>query len=371
MKIGIFTEVFPPSIGGQETRFAEMASELVYRGHSVTVFCVNNIAGCAEEESIAGVRIHRWPVAADYQNPLIKWLRRRPGIAFRYSLWCRRQAQEGFDVCIYNQWPLLHVVLATSDVRRRAILDWCEVRNGRVFNVIQKWLPRFAAKNIAVSFAVKKHMERTSGKPFTYVPSGIASARYKSRPKHERSGLLYIGRITAHKNIPLLMAAHERLYLSGDRWQLSIAGGGTDLEQIHQLREQSPVGRYVNVLGFVSEEQKIRLLSEAELLVIPSRREGFPRVVAEAMASGLPVVTVNFEGNGTKDVVEHYGVGVVTARDPSSLAEGIRSARTQWTRFSQAGLDARKSLDWKVVVDDLLELATDDSKGIVHEYATP
>jgi len=289
----------------------------------------------------------------------------------RYAWWCRKQAQQGFDVCIFNQWPLLHVAMATSEVRKRAVVDWCEIRSGKLFNVIQQCLPRLTEKNIAVSLAVKKHLERVSGKPFAYVPSGIISGRYETRPRRERSGLLYIGRIAIHKNLPLLMAAHEQLCLSGDLGPLKIAGGGAALDEIRRLREQSPFSRYVQVLGFVSEEQKIRLLSEAELLVVPSKREGFPRVVAEAMASGLPVVTTDFEENGTKDVVQHYGVGVVKGSDPSLLAEGIRTARAQWEHYSQAGIAARRSLDWEVVVDDLLAVATDDWKGIAHAYAAP
>jgi glycosyltransferase involved in cell wall biosynthesis len=130
------------------------------------------------------------------------------------------------------------------------------------------------------------------------------------------------------------------------------------MASVESKSQQSPFREYIDILGFVSDEQKVDLLSSAELLVIPSKREGFPRVVAEAMASGLPVVTVDLPDNGTKDVVRHYGVGLVAKPDPASLARGVTAVSLRWNEYSRAGLAARDSLDWDVVLAEVLSLAS-------------
>ena len=95
------------------------------------------------------------------------------------------------------------------------------------------------------------------------------------------------------------------------------------------------------MLGSVDEDTKIELLSRAAVLGMPSRREGFPRVITEAMASGLPIVTARFPENGATDVVAQYGSGVVCGTDPAEFAGALLAAEAGWEGFSHAGSRAR------------------------------
>jgi glycosyltransferase involved in cell wall biosynthesis len=355
MKIGIFSELYTPSIGGMESRHKEIAKALISLGHEVTVYCIGHTKDLAENENIDGVNICRYPIVKNYKEPFIKSLKRSVIPLLRYSFWSSKiQKKENFDFIIYNQWPLFHIVFAPKETRTHSIIDWCEVRNGKLYQIFQKYLPRLSKFNMAVSPSVCDQIKNISGQPVFFFPSGIEGGKYSSLERQKRSNLLCLGRIAEHKNIVLLVEAFElmrdsHLY-SGN---LVIAGDGPALDELCTRISVSPYKEFIDLLGLVTEEEKVCLLSTSELLVIPSKREGFPQVVAEAMASGLPVVTCEFPENGTASVVEYYGCGLVSKPDPSSLSKNISDTLADWQKYSKICLNASKALDWSILVKSL------------------
>jgi glycosyltransferase involved in cell wall biosynthesis len=358
LKIAILTELFPPSVGGQEIRFAEISRVLTHHGHSVHVFCIRNIPGTPTEEVSENVAIHRYPAAYDYQLPTFKWMRRRPFVVLSYALWCRRIDPRSFDLFIFNQWPLAHIVLARPAMRSRSVIDWCEFRGGSLFAFLQRRLPRLVSDNLANNMGLKERLEQSSGRRFEYLPSGIYTERYRCAPAAQRHGILYLGRLAEHKNLPLMLSSYECLASQGYRGRLRIAGSGPALSKLQHIAAVSAVSDRVDFMGFVSEEQKLELLATSEVLLLTSRREGFPRVIAEAMASGLPTVTVEYPENGAKDVVRQYEIGQVAEPTPEALSEKVLGVLANWNLYSRCCLSASKSLDWEVLVDKLLQMAS-------------
>ncbi len=357
VRVALLTELYSPNIGGQEIRFTEIADALARRGHSVEVFCIRSIPGTPTEETQGNIVVHRHPTAYHYQRPALSWLRRRTFPLLRYAAWCRRIPSEQFDFFLFNQWPLAHVLLAPRRMRHKAILDWCEFRSGALFTAVQKYLPRLVRKNIANNHALRQKLEALSGCSFDVVPGGIQCDQYRSAPAEQRSGLLYLGRVTEHKNLPLLVSAYERLVEKGYTGRLRIAGDGPAMASLKLVVQKSPVADRVEILGYTAEQEKIELLARSQILLLTSRREGFPRVVAEAMASGLPVVTVDLRDNGTKDIVREHGIGKVTEPNAEKLSKAVFQVLADWSRYSAAGKLGSKGLDWDVVVDQLLRIS--------------
>jgi glycosyltransferase involved in cell wall biosynthesis len=359
MRVLISTELYTPSAGGQEVRYTEMAEALSAAGHEVTVLCIRHAADLPPREVRNGVRIFRGPLAPDYLKPRIKAMRRRVLPLFRFALWSRQMMRRGIhDLVIFNEWPLAHIVLASKADRRRGMIDWCEARHSRFFSVVQRWLPRLTRGNIAVSSAVQSHLAGLSGRDIVYIPSGVHCARYHSFPREERRDIVYLGRVAEHKNLPFLIAAFELLKQRGYRHALKIAGSGPSLDEVRLVAAASPYASCITLLGHVSEEDKIRLLSSSEILALPSRREGFPRVVAEAMASGLPTVTPEYPGNGTATVVREYGCGEVCGETPNDMAVKIETILQSWTTYSRVALDRSQELDWRILIPCIEGLAS-------------
>jgi glycosyltransferase involved in cell wall biosynthesis len=354
MHIVLLTELYPPSLGGQELFFAGLGKVLRERGHQVDVFCIGHAAGLAPEETIEGIRIRRHPVAPRYTKPRYAWMRRDWPAMLRYALWTRRQLQATEpDLIVLNQWPLLHAAMLPRALRGRAVLHWCEVRTDPFHRAIQRLLPRATAHNAGVSDAVAAAIGQASGRPCFLLPSGLDLASYEARPETERSGILSLGRIAAHKNLPLLVSAYEQLRGRGYAGRLVIAGDGPAMDVLRQRVDASPVRDAIDLPGSVPETEKRHLLATHALMLVTSRREGFPRVVAEAMASGLPVVTTDDPGNGTRDIVRAAGCGVVAPADPVALASAAEVVLAAPETHAANGLRYAKGLDWAAIAATL------------------
>lgn len=103
----------------------------------------------------------------------------------------------------------------------------------------------------------------------------------KQNPEKPRTGCLFVGRLSREKGLSTMMAAWENLKLP-----LRIAGDGPLIDYVKKANLSN-----VSILGNLSSEQVSTEMSNAAFLVMPSEcYEGFPMVLVEAFAHGLPVI---------------------------------------------------------------------------------
>ena len=354
MRIAVFTELYSPSIGGQETFFAGLGRTLVRRGHTVDVFCIGHEKDLPETEYIDGVTIYRGPSRPRYKEPFISFMKRDWLSIARYAWVVRNVARAGqYDCFLLNQWPLLHLLLLPQQARQRALIHWCEIRKSRVFRIAQKWLPRGAAMNAAISDSVGEQITEASGRPVLTLPSGLDGLPADAPGRSARHDILAVGRIMPHKNLEFLVEAYEILRARGYGGRLKIAGTGPALNDLRARVAASPVRHSIDLLGFISDGDKVDLLTTCELLAMPSKREGFPHATSEAISHGLPVVTADYSENGTTDIVTRFRCGVVTDATPTAFADGITEALGNWEMFSANGRKAARTLDWSTIAQRL------------------
>lgn len=135
---------------------------------------------------------------------------------------------------------------------------------------------------IVPSEVIGRRLETYYGRsPVATIHPPVRVDAYRNEPSE--GYLLYIGRLTAAKRV------HEIVdVLSDTDYRLKIAGTGPLEERLDRH-----AGDNVEVLGFVSEEEKRDLLARCDGLVFNSDREAFGIVPVEAFASGKPVVGIN------------------------------------------------------------------------------
>jgi glycosyltransferase involved in cell wall biosynthesis len=100
--------------------------------------------------------------------------------------------------------------------------------------------------------------------------------------------ILFLGRIGAGKGVPQLGEALKRMR-GMPCWRATVAGDG-DVEAARRFAAENDLADRVNVPGWVGSDEVAKLISEADVLVLPSFVENLPLSVIEGMASGLAVV---------------------------------------------------------------------------------
>jgi glycosyltransferase involved in cell wall biosynthesis len=187
--------------------------------------------------------------------------------------------------------------------------------------------------------------------PVVQIPNGIDTELFRPPQPGERAALraklgwddglprvLFVGRLVAKKGLDTALAA---AHAARGKFELVVAGPGP-------LQPESEPG--VKVLGPLPSEHVAELYRAADALLLPSRGEGFPVTVQEAMASALPVVMTNDPSyarylNGAGD-----GVRLVPP-EPATIArtlEALLHDDIARQRAGRAGLEhARGAFTWE------------------------
>jgi glycosyltransferase involved in cell wall biosynthesis len=350
MKIAFITELFPPSIGGQEVRYAELIPHLVERGHEVSLACIDHQGDLPEQETHSGAAIYRLVRDSQYKQKG-KFFPRNPKTILKFRdaarAWLKK---ENPDVVIYNQWPIVPAFTGRKDAKL-SILDICEFRSGAAWNWMETKMVRGCHRVITVSQSLADiTARRWPGTVVKAIPSGINVNNYQNLG---REHFLFMGRLEPHKNPEIAIEATlEYNRMTGENKKIVVVGGGVLKPELQAKYEGHP---NVQICGFVSDEEKMEILNKSELHLLPSIREGFPRGIAECMACGTPTVTTEAPDNGSKDVVRYFNVGVVTELGVKPFAEGIASALKDYETYSENCEKEKWQLDWGRLAENLVE----------------
>lgn len=155
------------------------------------------------------------------------------------------------------------------------------------------------------------------------VHCGVEPARYAT-VTHAGAGtrLLYVGRLSAAKGLPVLFESLADLCRRHDGIVLTLVGDGELRSELTALAEAAGLAANVSFVGFEAEAEVRARLAETDVFVLPSFAEGVPVSLMEAMASGVPVVTTAIAGVG--ELVEDGVSGfLVPPGDAASLTERL------------------------------------------------
>ena len=198
--------------------------------------------------------------------------------------------------------------------------------------------------------------------PFLVFPNGVDTEEYyppsKKSYDHNTMTLLFVSRLLERKGlqylIPHLGELEEK---SGKKLKLVIVGDGPYRETLERLADEYCVKDRVTFEGQKDKEELLPYYQSADIFVLPSKKEGMPNVVLEAMACGLPIVMSPCQGS--RELIDNNGI--VSSKDISRFHDSIlmiitKSALDLMGMSEQSRYIACTRFSWKSVANNYIDL---------------
>lgn len=351
MKILILTwrDLAHEAAGGAEVYTEQVAAIWARNGIDVTVFAAA-VPGRPAEEQVDGYRVVRAGGRFTVYRQARRW-------------WQRQGRHEGFDLVIdmINTVPFTAHRWITGVPTVAFAHQTCEdiwqynAPIGAAFlgrHILEpRWLRAYRdVPTMAVSASTRDALQAFGIRDVTVVPEGIEPPALVELPaKEERPTIVWCARHVPYKRPLDLVEAATRLQQTIPDLQVWMIGGGPLLEQV---RKAAPAG--VEVLGRVSEDEKLDRMARAHVHVATSLREGWGLVVSEAAALGTP--TVAYDVPGLRDSTLAAG-GAVVPPTPDALVAWLPSALERWMDEHSAPIPYGGAHSWEFVAAQVLSVA--------------
>lgn len=248
---------------------------------------------------------------------------------------------------------------------------------------LEKQMLRSGDRVIAISKSIKRELISYYGidaNIVRIVHNGVETATFSGEAverldddnrQTSRLKILFVGRLFPRKGIQYLLEAmaqaRKKLRLEAAattanpalNLTLSIVGDGPMLNELQRLAFSLGIQDCVQFRGRVPITELPRTYAESDILAVPSTYEPFGLVVAEAMASGLPVIASAV--GGIPEFVESGRTGIlVPPADVSALSDALCEMATDFALRRKLSANARsyacRNLDWKVTAKKTLNV---------------
>lgn len=214
---------------------------------------------------------------------------------------------------------------------------------------LSNYIYRNAKFVTSISPAFTQHVLSVNKKSFTIKPmidfnlSDISDKLPKDYNNHY--SLLYIGRVERDKGVFELIEALSILKLNSRySFKLNIVGNGQHFNEISKLIFKHGLSENVELHGVITDKESIKeFYSEADIFILPSHHEGFPRVLYEAMIFKVPIITT-FVGSISYIMKDTYNCFKIEVNNPDSIYEKLSYVMNNTKILTTITTNATKTL---------------------------
>ncbi len=185
---------------------------------------------------------------------------------------------------------------------------------------------------------------------YPVIPNGADTELFRPGADERAQGpvkMFFHGRVVFQKGLDVLFEALGKLPREA-AWELAVAGDGPQRPGLEARARELGIADRVSFRGWMRRPELAAALREADLYVFPSRDEGMPNAVLEAMASGLPVVATRIAGSEELVAPEETGL-LVPPDSPDELGNALArmlgiTGNSPDTSSTQAASALRRSM---------------------------
>lgn len=321
MKISIIVFYFPPKwLAGMEIATYNLSKQFARRGHQVEVFTSHDqgLDKRTIEEGFIANRIS-WP-KVPVIGVLIFWLKIIVSIK-RFNS----------DVILVQDLGIGIPAIAIKLLYKKPYVIWGRGNDVYIPNYFirlsRKILLDRADAILALTSDMQKKLEKITSRNVLVVPNGIELTDLNAhtlgvKNEVDEKQIIFVGSLYLVKGVQYLIRAMEIILNQIPNAQLILVGDGYDRINLEKLTTELQLERCVKFIGRVDHQQVSYHLSLADVFVLPSLSEGFPNVLLEAMAFGLPIVASRI--GGIPDIIEDGIHGyLVEPKDVLGIAEKV------------------------------------------------
>lgn len=302
----------------------------------------------------------------------------------------------GFSFIIKREWKNYDVIISTDDYYQgEFICSMSGVKRKPFFHILNsaepldlKGIPGFGRLSIkflkyfskindvrfmALNNKTKCEFEKLFGRNVKLINIGVDTNKFKPiNYSLKKNYLLYVGRLDEkQKNISLLIKAIALLL--HNNYTLLIVGSGPDSEYYKRMINEFHLEDKCKLLGRISDENVLKILSESKIFINPSTREGQSNAVLEAMSSGCATICVdNF---GARETIKNNYNGIIVSNDIIKLSQILDELLHDEIRIKELSDNARntviekfniqkQSILYRDAIIDLIGEVNEDSKGL-------
>ncbi len=371
----LFSEIFPPAIGGSAVLFEGIYSRL--RNADVRVL-TDAVPGASSDDVVGPLRVFRRAISTSHRGLLhprglahhlrVAWQIRR--LARGAIVHCGRAVPEGITAMLARLLGGPRYVCWTHGE------DVAGALGSREFALLTKWVYRWADAAIANSRNTAAILESIGvpAEKIEVVYPAVDTDRFRPdvdgrdvRARYAGPGdilLLSIGRLQRRKGHDVAIEAIARLAAEVPNLRYVIAGDGEERERLERLAREHGVGDRVFFSGIVDAGDLPAFYAASDVFLLPNRIdngdiEGFGIVFLEAAATGKP--TIGGDSGGVPEAVERDVTGLlVDGADAASVAAGIRTlacSEALRARLGEAGRKrARDGFSWATAAAHVADL---------------
>lgn len=173
-------------------------------------------------------------------------------------------------------------------------------------------------------YSVAKSRQKNN-KYYTIIPNAVSPDFFKIPFKNKTSNkLLYIGSIEANKNLLFILQALKVLVEKHLFFSLEVLGGFTDdvyKKEVLTFIKTNQLEEHITLYGWQSQQKLQEVLAQSDILIVSSKQETLPMVIAEAMSAGKVVVCSTV--GGISEMVKHGEDGFLFDTSSINNALGI------------------------------------------------